>query len=100
MERSQVVVANDSAMMHVAAACGVPVVALFGPTVTGFGFAPLGPDDVVIERDLECRPCSLHGGARCPLGHHDCLRGIPVEEVFAEVIKRIHHPLPAAGEGA
>jgi heptosyltransferase-2 len=67
-------VTNDSAPLHLATAVGTPVVALFGPTVRGFGFYPLGAEDRVLEMDLDCRPCSLHGTRRCPRGHHDCLR--------------------------
>ena len=37
----------------------------------------------VLERDLPCRPCSRMGGPACPLGHHDCLRGILPEAVQA-----------------
>jgi heptosyltransferase-2 len=99
LQRARVAVANDSAMMHLAVACGVPVVALFGPTVTGFGFRPLGAGSVVVERDLDCRPCSLHGGRLCPLGHHECLRGISVEEVAAEVLNRWRRYQPRVPQG-
>jgi heptosyltransferase-2 len=64
---------HDSGPMHVAEALGVPITALFGPTVRAFGFYPQGPGHRVFEQDLDCRPCSLHGAQRCPLGHHDCL---------------------------
>lgn len=73
LDIASVLVTNDSAPLHVATALGTPVVALFGPTVRGFGFYPLGAEDRVLEMDLACRPCSLHGTQRCPLGHHDCL---------------------------
>ncbi|HSH69613.1 MAG TPA: glycosyltransferase family 9 protein [Deferrisomatales bacterium] len=76
LECCKVLVTNDSAPMHLAAAVGTRVVALFGPTVQGLGFYPLGVDDVVLESAEACRPCSLHGGARCPRGHHRCLEGL------------------------
>jgi heptosyltransferase II len=82
LARSAVLVTNDSAPLHMAVAVGTPVVALFGPTVRGFGFSPRGPRDVVLERDLPCRPCSLHGGERCPRGDHRCLREIAPAEVL------------------
>jgi heptosyltransferase-2 len=74
--RSDRFLGNDSGPMHVADALGVPVTALFGPTVEAFGFYPQGPDRKVFERDLACRPCAVHGTPTCPLGHHDCMQTI------------------------
>ncbi len=81
-----VVVSNDSAAMHMAVALGVPVVALFGPTVREFGFYPRG-FSVVLEREVSCRPCSLHGSNMCKIGTHECMNGIGVDEVVASVKK-------------
>ncbi|HZR83084.1 MAG TPA: lipopolysaccharide heptosyltransferase II [Candidatus Binatia bacterium] len=82
--RASIVVANDSAPAHVAAALGRPVVALFGPTVPAQGFAPLGRAVRIVERDgLACRPCSRHGGDRCPIGTHECLAALGAEPVVA-----------------
>jgi heptosyltransferase II len=84
--RAAVLVTNDSAPLHLAAAVGTPVVALFGPTVPAFGFGPRGPRDVVVEHpSLACRPCSAHGPQVCPLGHHRCMRELPVASVLAAV---------------
>lgn len=81
-----VLVANDSAPMHLAAATDTPVVALFGPTSPDLGFAPRGPRDRILGvPGLRCRPCSPHGPRRCPLGHHRCLRSLPVDEVLRVV---------------
>ena len=79
------VVTNDSGPMHLATAVGTPVVALFGPTVEAFGFFPLGERNVVLQRDLSCRPCSLHGTEECPEGHFKCMREIAAGEVFGAV---------------
>lgn len=81
LEEARVLVTNDSAPLHLANAVGTPVVALFGPTVRGFGFYPLGPRDVVLEQALSCRPCSLHGGERCREGNPRCLTEITAGEV-------------------
>ncbi|MES2306957.1 MAG: glycosyltransferase family 9 protein [Gemmatimonadota bacterium] len=81
--RARALVSNDSAPMHMAQAVGTPVVALFGPTIPAFGFAPRGPDDVVLEViDLNCRPCSSHGPKVCPLGHHHCMTRLDVLRVL------------------
>ncbi|HLZ45125.1 MAG TPA: lipopolysaccharide heptosyltransferase II [Gemmatimonadales bacterium] len=80
--RAQLLVTNDSAPLHLATAMGTPVVALFGPTVTEFGFGPLRAGDIAVGvEDLLCRPCSAHGPPRCPLGHHRCMRELTVAAV-------------------
>ena len=79
-------ISNDSALMHLANALDIPTVAIFGPTVEGFGFYPQG-DVIVFEKDLPCRPCSLHGSNRCPKGTFDCLRSIQPEEVYNAVMQ-------------
>ena len=82
LERAGVLVTNDSAPLHLASATGTPTVAIFGPTVPKFGFGPRAPRSAIIERtDLACRPCSAHGPAKCPLGHHRCMREIPASTV-------------------
>lgn len=75
-------VTHDSGVMHMAAARGLPVVALFGSTSPVLGFAPAGEGHVVLGRELACRPCTVHGRESCPLGHFRCMRDLPVEEVW------------------
>ncbi len=83
LQRSRALVSGDTGVMHMATGVGTPVVALFGPTVEAFGFFPYRARARVLERDLPCRPCSRMGGPVCPLGHHDCLRGILPDAVEA-----------------
>ncbi len=78
-------VTNDSGPMHLAAALGVPCVALFGPTDRR-RTAPAGPGHIVLDRDLWCSPCFRR---RCPLLHHGCLRGIGVDQVADAVEQRL-----------
>lgn len=81
-------VTNDSGPMHLAAALGVPCVALFGPTDRR-RTAPAGgtgAGHVVLDRDLWCSPCFRR---RCPLLHHGCMRGIGVDQVAAAVEQRL-----------
>jgi heptosyltransferase II len=87
-------VSNDSGAMHLAAAAGVPVAAIFGPTderVT----APLGDHDVIIHQ-VFCRPCMLRD---CPIDHR-CMRGISVDVVFDAVIRRLDARAGAQGPAA
>lgn len=82
LSRCRALVSGDSGPMHLAAAVGTPVVALFGPTTREWGFFPAGPCDTVLERDLPCRPCSLHGKFACPR-NGECLAAISPEAVLA-----------------
>jgi len=79
--RGRLLVSNDSAAAHVAAAVGTPVVAVFGPTVPAQGFAPYSERSRVVEADLDCRPCGRHGGDRCPLGTLACMLDVPSSAV-------------------
>ena len=72
-------VTNDSGPMHLAAALGVPCVALFGPTDPR-RTAPAGPGHRVLSTGRWCAPCFRR---RCPLLHHRCLRDLTVEQVAA-----------------
>jgi heptosyltransferase II len=76
-------VSNDSGAMHLAAAVGVPVTALFGPTKANVT-APVGNHDVV-RRDVFCSPCMLR---ECPIDHR-CMKRITVDEVFASIAGRL-----------
>jgi len=64
---------NDSGPLHIASAMNAPVTAFFCSTITDFGFGPLSNDKQVLEvKNLDCRPCGLHGYKACPLGHFKC----------------------------
>lgn len=90
INRSRVLVTNDSAPLHIAVAMRTPIVAIFGATVPAFGFGPYGEHYIVVERnDLSCRPCSIHGGDVCPIGTFDCMKGLSVQIVYNAVQKII-----------
>jgi lipopolysaccharide heptosyltransferase II len=80
-----VVVSNDSAVMHVAAARRVPVVAIFGSSVRELGFAPVGLPSRIVEHNVACRPCSHIGRSSCPKQHFQCMNGINVAEVIQAI---------------
>jgi heptosyltransferase-2 len=79
----RVFVSNDSGAMHVAAATGTPVVAMFGPTDER-ATRPLGVADV-LTADVFCRPCHLRD---CPIDHR-CMKRITAEAVFAAVSRHL-----------
>jgi heptosyltransferase-2 len=77
-------VTNDSGAMHLAAAVGISVTALFGPT-DDRATHPLGDEHTVLTNAVWCRPCMLR---ECPLDHQ-CLRGIGVGAVLASARRRL-----------
>jgi heptosyltransferase-2 len=79
-------VSNDSGAMHLAAAVGVPVTAIFGPTDER-ATAPIGDNDVIL-RQVFCRPCMLRD---CPIDHR-CMRRISADDVYAAVTRRLDRP--------
>jgi heptosyltransferase-2 len=88
LKRARVAVAGDTGVMHLATAVQTPVVTLLGPTVREFGFTPYNARSTILERELDCRPCTKMGGPACPLGHHHCLEWITADEV-AEAVRRL-----------
>ena len=84
VRRCDLLVTNDTGPMHVAAALGKPLVALFGPTEprrTG----PYGQLENVLRLDLPCSPCM---SARCTFEKTDeCLRALPPALVFERAQK-------------
>ena len=82
ISRCEVLICNDSGVMHVAVGLGVPVVAVFGPTHPCLGFYPLGEDDILLSSYEYCSPCSLHGEEKCFRDKKYCMENIPVDKVF------------------
>lgn len=78
--------ANDSAPVHLASAFDTPTVAVFGATVPAQGFAPLANRAAVAEvRGLGCRPCGAHGGRKCPEKHFRCMNDLSPADVISAV---------------
>lgn len=87
MKICSVVVTNDTGPMHVAAAVGTPVVALFGstsPELTAPGL-PGDPHHALLKSDAPCAPCFLR---ECPIDFR-CMQGLPADAVIAAVLKLI-----------
>ncbi|MCX7833900.1 MAG: glycosyltransferase family 9 protein [Ignavibacteria bacterium] len=90
IRRSKLILTNDSAPLHLANAVGTKVIAVFGATVPEFGFYPYGKNDVIFEtKGLKCRPCSIHGGKKCPIKTFECFERIEEEKIYNEIINSI-----------
>jgi heptosyltransferase-2 len=88
LDTVDLLISNDSAPVHIAESRNIPVIAIFGPTVPAFGFAPIKPNSAVCElKGLSCRPCAIHGGRRCPKGHFRCMKELLPETVLKAALE-------------
>lgn len=78
--RCRLFIGNDSGAMHVAAAVGLPVVAIFGPT-DPFGTSPATERLSLVQEKVSCSPCFLR---HCPVDHR-CMTRVSFDQVYAAV---------------
>ncbi len=76
-KRCRLLLTNDTGPMHIAAAFGVPVVAVFGPT-DWRSTSPYGQERSIVREPVDCAPCFLR---ECPIDHR-CMTRVSVEQVY------------------
>ncbi len=86
LRQSSKVIANDTGLMHIAAAFHKEIISLWGSTVPEFGMSPYYPKGMsrnasVEVQGLSCRPCSKIGFQQCPQGHFSCMRQLDEERI-------------------
>jgi ADP-heptose:LPS heptosyltransferase len=87
LSKANVVVTNDTGLMHLAAFYGKPMVCIWGNTVPEFGMYPYQSTQVFHAqvRNLSCRPCSKIGHNTCPKGHFDCMLKQQTTEISEQI---------------
>ncbi|HUI29320.1 MAG TPA: glycosyltransferase family 9 protein [Candidatus Acidoferrales bacterium] len=83
LSHADLVITNDSFLMHAANALGKKIVAIFGSSVKELGFFPYGVETKIMEvSGLSCRPCSHIGKESCPKKHFRCMLGTTPQMVY------------------
>lgn len=95
LSAARVAVTNDSGLMHVAAAVGTHVAAIYGSSSPTFT-PPLTDAKTIFYANLDCSPCFERA---CPLHHLNCLKGIRVDAVLAGVMRALGAEPPATADG-
>ena len=81
IRRCDFFITNDSGPMHIAAAFGVPLVGIFGPT-DHTGTAPYSDRAVIVRKEFECAPCKLRS---CPTDHR-CMTAVTADDVVTSAV--------------
>lgn len=91
LARCDLVVGGDTGLVHCARALGRRTLVVFGPTDPARH--RFGAGERFVSLALACQPCHDHGPVRCPLGHHDCMRSLGVEQVARAARALLDAPL-------
>lgn len=91
IKASELVLTNDTGMMHIAAAFQKKTIVFWGNTIPEFGMFPYMKKSYFISlenNNISCRPCSKIGFSKCPKKHFNCMNELSVAE-FTEGLKRL-----------
>ena len=88
LQYSDMVISNDTGLMHIASALGKKLVSFWGSNVPAFGMYPNIKEHYIAEvRGLSCRPCSRLGKKKCPKGHFKCMLDIDQDAILKWISK-------------
>lgn len=91
LERSDLVLCNDTGLMHMASAFGRHLIVLFGSSVKEFGFLPWGtPFELLETSGFACRPCSHIGRDSCPERHFRCMTGLDPLRIASRILELLN----------
>ena len=90
---ADLVLTNDTGLLHLSMALKKKTVAIFGPTTRELGFYPVGENVRVLENNaLDCRPCTHIGTNKCPKKHFKCMTEITPDVVIGvlqDILNRV-----------
>lgn len=94
IEKANLVVTNDTGLMHIAAALKKRIISIWGNTIPQFGMRPYYgekhiPNFISQIPNLPCRPCSKLGYGKCPQGHFKCMNMINEKEIGAVIEEKM-----------
>ena len=98
VKMARVIVTNDTALMHIAAAFQKPVISFWGHNTPEMGNFPyygnnnlkerIAPNLMIMEKkDLPCHPCSKIGSDKCPKGHFKCMKELDMNLAAGQTIR-------------
>jgi len=90
LEKARLFITNDSGPLHIAVSIGTPTVSLFGPEIPE-RYGPIGKKHGILYSRVYCSPCLNAYNQKIAMcrGENICMRAISVEDVFAEVSKKL-----------
>ena len=100
IRRAKLIIAHDTGLMHIACALRKQVIAIWGSTTPSIGMYPyfgtnflsqqvIHPYDDIQVHKLWCRPCTNIGRKKCPQGHFNCMKNMPIEEIVLKSNERL-----------
>lgn len=91
LSKCLLLISSDSGPLHISEAVGTPVVGIYGAASSNLGFAPFMKSSKIVEIDIPCRPCSLHGSDICYNNTMDCILKINPETIFLKTKELIEN---------
>ncbi len=89
LQRADLLITGDSGPMHIAAAVGMPLIAIHGPTDPALS-GPISPKATVLRNDIWCSPCyNAAGPADCRFYTTQCMKNITPDQVFATIHEKL-----------